>query len=164
MKKLYLLRHAESSRPKGVSDHERPINENGKKACKAMNAYILENKITPGVVLCSDAVRTMSTAKGIFAGRSDVNIAANKKLYNSTPGEILKEIAKIPDYVSSIMVVAHNPGIPQLAFILARQEDRGALIEIKTEYPTCALTEYSFNIEKWKDLEPGLGKFERLVK
>jgi len=162
MKRLYLLRHAESNHPQGVSDHDRPLNENGKRMCKNMNSYILENKIIPDVVLCSDALRTMSTAKAVFAG-VNINITANKKLYNSTVGEILKEIAKVNDNIFSVMVIGHNPAIQQLAFMLGRPEDKLLLKDVKNEYPPCTLIGYEINVAKWAEVQPELGKLERLA-
>ena len=88
-----------------------------------------------------------------------------------TPGQICSAVgllkeghAKTSDDITSIMAVAHNPGIQQLAFILAGQGDKTTLMEIKTEYPPCALTELSFNIKKWKDVELGMGILDRFVK
>lgn len=164
MKKLYLLRHAKSAHPQGIDDHNRPLDEEGKRECKVMSAYFIKNNVKPGLVLCSDSVRTTNTAKNIFQDIRTINIVYNKKLYNATAGEILKEIAKVPDDSAEIMVIGHNPGIGQLAFILAGQGDKDVLAQIKSEYPTCALTEYSFNIEKWNDIGPGVGKLERFVK
>lgn len=163
MKKLYLLRHAQSSNPQGVSDHSRQLDKIGKQECKSMQAYLIENNIHPALVLCSDSVRTTMTAKNIFNGISGINVTYNAKLYNATPGEILKEIAKISDDISSIMLIAHNPGIQQLAFILAGWGDKEMLGMIKSEYPTCALTEYSFNVDTWKNVQPGKGELDKFI-
>lgn len=161
MKKLYLLRHAQSGSKQALDDHSRTINAQGKQECKAMNAYIIQNNIKPEIILCSDAVRTQETGQAVFQGNNDIKITANKKLYQATPGEILKEIAKIDDSVGSVMIIAHNPGIGQLAKLLAGSGDMEIIKRIGTEYPTCGLTELSFNVERWKKIDPGSGVLER---
>jgi phosphohistidine phosphatase len=163
MKKLYLLRHAEAANPQGVGDHKRPLTENGKRMCKMMSQYLAEKNIAPEVVLCSDALRTMTTAKEVFSGRG-VKITANKKLYNANLGVILKELAKIGDDVVEMMVVGHNPAMQQLVLMLARPEDRISLQAVKAEYPPCTLTGYSFNISQWCEVEPGYGQLEMCIK
>ena len=171
MKKLYLLRHAQASNPQGMDDRDRPLLEAGRQECKKMNSYLQENNIKPEVVLCSDAVRTMQTANfvipRVFSTEKTeddvIQITPNKKLYLATPGEIIKEISKIDDEVNSIMVVAHNPGIQQLAVILAGSGNAEFINEIRIGYPTCALTEFSFDINNWKKIEPRSGVLESFV-
>jgi phosphohistidine phosphatase len=152
MKRIYLLRHAESANPQGISDHDRPLNANGKCMCKIMNNYILQNKILPDLVLCSDAVRTLDTAKAVFAGLS-VEISPNKKLYNASLGEIVREIGKVPCNINSIMVVGHNPAIQQLAAMLAMPADKPLLKEIRVEYPPCTFVAYQVDINKWAQIQ-----------
>ncbi len=164
MKKLYLLRHAKTGYPQGVDDHNRPLTRQGIAACQDMHDYLLVNNLIPQMAICSDAVRTISTTKNILHGNNSVTVTANKKLYLATPGEILKEIAKIPGNINSLMVVGHNPGIGQLAFMLAMQGDKTTLAEIKANYPTCALTIYLFNIEKWQEVQPATGILDRFIK
>ncbi len=163
MKKLYLLRHAEAANPEGMEDHDRPLNHRGTQECKKMDKYLTGNNIKPDIILCSDAIRTIQTAKNVFAGQNNINIILNKKLYLATPGEIIKEIAKISDKVNSAMIVAHNPGIEQLLRVLAGSGRLDILPYIKNQYPTCALTEFSFNVESWKNIEPGSGSLESFV-
>lgn len=163
IKKLYLLRHSESGHPKGVDDHNRPINANGKQECKIMNSYVLQSSVRPEVILCSDAVRTQETARAVFSGVETV-INYNKKLYQATPGEILKEIAKVAESVNSVAIVAHNPGIGQLAKLLAGSGNMQLVKEFSTEYPTCSLTEFSFDIKNWGDVEAGKGRLENFTR
>lgn len=161
MKKLYLLRHAQSSHPRGVDDKDRPLNERGKQECKAMNDYFRQNNINPDVVLSSDAMRTKSTAQEVCAG-INTEIVFIKKLYLATAGEIIKEIAKLDEKVGAVMLVAHNPGIHEFALILSDDNNKKHFAGA-AEYPTCALAEFLVNIEFWQDIEPGKGILQSLV-
>lgn len=156
LKKLYLLRHAKSDQNADVaSDKERPINPRGKKDCITIGNYLKANSIRPDLVLCSDAVRTTQTANNIFKTAGfDVPIVFLKELYLATPGEILKEIAKIDNSISSIMVICHNPGIHQLAAALVGNGDRQSILNINDGFPTNALAMLSLNTEKWAVIDP----------
>ncbi len=161
MKKLYLLRHAQSGHPPKVDDRDRPLNIRGIQECTAMHAYLSEHGIMPEMVICSDAIRTETTAREVFKG-IDANIIPVGKLYLATAGEIIKEINKIGDDVNLLMVVGHNPGIQQFAAVLAENNSK-AIFAGSREYRTCALAEFSVNISKWQDIEPGSGKLERFT-
>ncbi len=163
MKKLYLLRHAKASYPNGVEDKDRPLNERGVAACKQMNAYFKEHNIKPDMVLCSDSRRTTDTAKFVLQG-IDTKISYTKKLYLATPGEILKELVGINSEISSVLVIGHNPSIQQMVIILTGVGDINTLAQIKNKYPTCALTEFVFNINQWDNIEPGNGELLRFIK
>ena len=69
MKRLFLLRHAKSSRKdSSLPDHERPLAGRGRRESKAMAAYMREHRIDPALVLCSSAIRAMQTLDGVAPG------------------------------------------------------------------------------------------------
>lgn len=164
MKTLYLLRHAKSDYPNGISDHERPLNGRGKKACQFMGHYVRERGIAPEVILSSDAQRTRQTATLLLreAGiTTPVQYLA--RLYLATPGEILKELAKLPGNTDSVLAIGHNPGIEQLAAWLCHSGDADALTRLKTKYPTCGLATIRLDATGWKQLDPGSGVLESFI-
>ena len=62
MKTLYLLRHAKSDwGDSSLRDFDRPLNERGWKAAKAVGREMRERDLTPDLVLVSPAVRTKET-------------------------------------------------------------------------------------------------------
>lgn len=156
MKKLFLLRHAKSDYPANVNDdHERPLNKRGENDSRKMGEYFKKNNINPDVILCSDAKRTSSTIENIIrAAWFNKKPAFLKSLYLATPGEILKELAKIDNSNNSALVVAHNPGIEQLAKILIKTGNYEALSRIRIKYPTCALTILEINSANWQEINP----------
>jgi phosphohistidine phosphatase len=165
MKKLYILRHAKSDYPDNVSDdHERPLNKRGEKACNLIGDYLKTNNITPEVILSSDAVRTTQTINNILRAASyDINVQFSGKLYLATPGEILKEIAKISDDINSIMVVCHNPGAAQLAMMLTAGGDTDSINLMRTKYPTAGLACLTLKTETWKQVNPASGNLDKFV-
>ena len=164
MKQLYILRHAKSDYPAGTDDHERPLNKRGEKACKLMGKYIQENNIAPQAILCSDATRTTQTAKNIMRAAGIQNpISFSKTLYLATPGEILKEIAKVDDSIESVLIVAHNPGVEQLARLLTAAGDAESIARLKEKYPTAALACFSIDATSWKEINPASGNLDKFI-
>ena len=58
---------------------------------------------------------------------------------------MLAVVSELDDDVESAMIVAHDPGMSDLASRLSPEIDR---------MPTCAVAEFTFDVESWKDL-PG---------
>lgn len=164
VKNLYLLRHAKSDHPSGVEDHDRPLNRKGKEDAVEMGKFIAKTGV-PDVILCSDATRTQQTLQGVLRAFSlEPKTFYLKQLYLATPGEILREISKLGDEVTSVMVVAHNPGIHQLGVLLTGDITDAALFNsLRSKFPTCALAMLSTGIKSWNELEPGFCSLEKFV-
>lgn len=165
MKKLYLLRHAKSDYPANVRDDKnRPLNERGKNACKIMGAFLKENNIAPDMIISSDALRTKQTIKNIIDESCLRNkVDFTKNLYLASAGEILKEVAKINNNLNNVMVVAHNPGIQELAAILFKDGDEEKLRKIKTKYPTASLSSFILHTNSWSEIYPASCTLEFFV-
>lgn len=114
MKQIVLMRHAKSSwSDTSLSDKERPLNSRGKRDAPLIGTELVNRGIKPELLLVSSAERTKATAKKVA---SKLHIKTNEielsdELYCATASEI-EEIIKIaPEELSSIMIVAHNPGV-----------------------------------------------------
>lgn len=164
MKKLYILRHAKSDYPEGVDDHERPLNTRGEKSCIFMGRYFRENTIRPDVILSSDAMRTTQTINNILR-ESGCNVQPQftKKLYLATPGEILKELAKLDNSNSSAMVVCHSPGVQLLSAILTGSGDEDSIERLKRKYPTTGMACLTLATDSWQKIDPGCGHLDMFV-
>ena len=165
MKKLYILRHAKSDYPDDINDdHARPLNKKGQKDCKLIGNYLIQHNINLQVILSSDAVRTKETITNILrvsGNRTEVNFS--NKLYLATAGEIIKQIGKDAGDAESVMVVAHNPGVWQLAQILTQSGDYDLLKQLATKYPTASMACFSINIDNWQDLQPASAILDRFI-
>jgi phosphohistidine phosphatase len=165
MKKLFLLRHAKSDYPNNVNDdHARPLNKRGEADCRKIARYLKENNISPQAILASDATRTTSTINNLLRETaSATQVQFLSKLYLATPGEILKEVAKIDNSLQSAMIVAHNPGIEQLARILIKDGKPESLAKIRIKYPTCALTCLELDTDSWSRIDPQSGYLANFI-
>src|SRR5436190_4340385 len=121
MKRIYLLRHAKSSwRDEDLADHDRPLAGRGRKAAKAMARHLRHESIQPELVLVSTALRVRQTLERIepALGRRSVRVEA--ALYGASARSLLERLRAVPDTVTSVMIIGHNPGLQQLALDLAR--------------------------------------------
>jgi len=63
LSRLLLMRHAKSSWSDGeLTDHERPLNERGRRAASAVGAALTARGFAPEIIWSSDAKRTRETA------------------------------------------------------------------------------------------------------
>jgi phosphohistidine phosphatase len=125
MKTLYLLRHAEAEASSGLADndHGRLLSARGRIEARAVGDYMKTNGMTPDLVLGSDAIRTVSTARqaieGVFGNeKSPVHVQYDRKLYLAPMDTLLTHIQAVPSHISQLLVVGHNPGLAELATYL----------------------------------------------
>ncbi|MCF8605444.1 histidine phosphatase family protein [Gordonia sp. HY442] len=113
---LILLRHGKSDYPLGVADHERPLNERGRRQAALAGDWIRDDGHHIDAVLCSTAARTRLTLErtGIDAPTDYV-----ADIYGGTPDELL-EVLRIhaPADAETVLMVGHFPGMPETALTL----------------------------------------------
>ena len=146
-KKLALIRHAKSSwKDDSVTDHDRPLHKRGKHDAPMMGQRLLTREARPSLILTSTAKRARQTAKlmATSLGYPHEFIQSEKKLYLASPDLILSVVADQDDGFNDIFVVGHNPGITELAGLLA-----GLRID---NVPTCGIVALEADIESWSQL------------
>lgn len=161
MKRLYLLRHAKSSwdEPR-LADRDRPLAPRGRRASKAMAGHLREEGIAPALVLCSPSVRTRETLDRIgLEERSEARIEDH--LYDASPGDLLEVVHRVADEVGSVMLIAHNPGIQDLAIQLAGPGP--GIDRVRKKFPTAALATLEHD-GTWAELAPGTAELIAFVK
>jgi phosphohistidine phosphatase len=134
---LLLLRHAKSSYPSGVADHDRPLADMGIREAPLAGDWIRVHTPTVDAVLCSTATRTRQTLEraGI-----DAPVDYRDEIYDATPGTVLAAINAVDDGVSTLLVIAHEPAVSNLALGLAGPgSDADVVGEISAKYPTSAI-------------------------
>jgi phosphohistidine phosphatase len=166
MRTLLLMRHAKSSwlSPE-LDDHERPLNNRGTRDAPRMAKHMAASGWLPGMVLCSDAVRTRATLALMlleWPGRSP-RIAYDPALYLAEPAAILESIARAPADVGTLLVLGHNPGMHALALALTGRGEAITAGELSTRFPTCALAVLEFAGRGWSKLAPGSGTLRGFV-
>ena len=158
-KTLYLVRHAKSDwEDPALADRDRPLAARGRKAASTLADHIERSGISPALVLCSPARRTMDTLRLISGSfRDPVEILVEDELYGAPVGELLRRLRRVPAPTQSVMLIGHNPAIHELAIgllssgALRGASGAGSLKQLKVKFPTGAMATLAVP-GPWKDL------------
>jgi phosphohistidine phosphatase len=124
MRRLILLRHATAAHPLG-DDLARPLTAKGTREAAAAGRALATRGLNPDKVLVSPARRTQETwsaMQDFFPGAEVETVPA---LYDAPP-ETLLDAAMDETEADTVLVVAHNPGLHQLAYSLSIRAGRPA--------------------------------------
>ena len=170
MKRLYILRHAKAAPAEpGQDDHERALTMRGIADAEALARNLRKDQTRLGRVLVSTSARTVQTADLVLrelenAPRAEYQAA----LYLAEAGRIFAALQATQSRIESVMVIGHNPGLEELATMLAREpvrrKERERRDVLEEKFPTCALAVLDFDVERWRDLKPGEGKLVDFVR
>lgn len=157
IRNLLLLRHAEAAeRLAAQPDFDRPLTERGIQQAVKVGAYLQTNGWYPQLILASPAMRTHTTAQIVADAleypESDILLEAG--LYNGTVLQLFEAIRQVHADFTTVLLVAHNPGISYLGEWLTKVADStltpGGLLQIEFELPF------------WIDLHEGCGQWKRI--
>jgi phosphohistidine phosphatase len=156
MKTLYLLRHAKAEREAASgADFDRPLAARGKMDAAALGQTFAIDDAAPGIIVTSTSCRTLETVDHLTAGWPErPKIDADRQLYLAPGNRLLETLRKLDASVASAMIVAHNPGIEELAIRLAGTADNAALRRMQRKFPTCAMATYEVSVKSWSRLGP----------
>ncbi|MCB1203095.1 MAG: histidine phosphatase family protein [Verrucomicrobiae bacterium] len=160
MKEILLIRHGKSDwdHP-GLSDHDRPLNNRGRRDAPRMAAALRERGVVPGSIVTSTANRAATTAEVVAEGL-DVpgeRIIRIPDLYLASPRTILRVIQGLDESTDTVLLFGHNPGMHETVNLLCE----GGYVE---EFPTLAVAWIELPVEFWGEVEWGTGRLlERLV-
>ncbi len=136
MKYLTVIRHAKSSWDQpGVPDHDRVLNERGKRAAPAVAAFLHRTYFggdggerllpAPDRLVTSTAMRALTTAqimRETFQMPVD-SLMLDSKLYLASAGSILESVRALDEKWNHVCLFGHNPGLHEFADkILARAD------------------------------------------
>jgi phosphohistidine phosphatase len=152
-RRLYLLRHAKSSwEDPALDDEDRPLADRGLRAAAKIAQYARKAGIRPDLILCSPALRTRQTLECIVPSLgSGVDVSIERELYTADDELLIRRLRRVPETARSVMLIAHNPGLQDLALRLIGQS-RSAGLERK--FPAGALATLAVS-RPWADLRDG---------
>jgi phosphohistidine phosphatase len=151
MKAILLMRHAKAEPGvPGQRDFDRSLAARGHEDALRMGRVLAKLGAVPDAIVASPAVRAKETAEDAakamtFAG----SIRFERSLYDASGSAWLAVLRAAPSSADSILVVAHSPGIAEVAaFLLGASA--GAF-----DVPTCGLIALVDPAERWRDLGDG---------
>jgi len=106
------MRHAKSSWSSGAqSDHERPLNDRGRRDAPRVATALVDANWLPDLILSSDAQRTRETYDGMAVSfPRELPVEFLSSFYHAGLSAILDESPGVPDEIETLMVLGHNPG------------------------------------------------------
>ena len=150
MKRLTLMRHGNAQwKDPQISDFDRPLNRRGHSEAEAMGRRLLELQLVPTILLTSNARRAIQTADIIARalGISARNVRRVEPLYLAPADDILQMIQSTGPRIPHLMIVGHNPGLSEVAQLLAPNRGIGSL-------NTAAACSFTFDTNSWSAVVP----------
>ena len=147
MIELILVRHAKSDwdDPR-LADHDRPLNARGRSDAPVMAARLAGHLRSPSPpqgrperIVSSTALRARTTA-AVFSDALGVDLELDERLYGASARTLWETAAA--SGASSLLLVAHNPGMTVLAEALS---DGGI-----AHMPTCAVARFRWDDDDWE--------------
>jgi phosphohistidine phosphatase len=148
-RRLTLLRHAKSDWP-DVPDHDRPLAKRGRKDAPRIGRWLRTHGYVPEIVICSTALRTRQTWDLVapeLNGSAEVHF--DSRAYAASALTLLYLCRELPDACHAALLIAHNPGIEELAASLGGAPEPAGL-----RFPTAAVAVFEFT-GAWSTLAPG---------
>ncbi len=164
MHRLILLRHAKSTwDDPALSDHARPINARGRRSVAVMAAAMREHGLLPpDLVVVSSSRRTLQTMEAL-GPLEGARIEVLDDLYLAPRDRMLEALREVPDSAGTVLLIAHNPGLHDLALELAGDalDDSGGGA-LRGAYPTCGMAEFAVS-GAWGGLRAGRARLTRFL-
>ena len=118
-RRLILLRHAKSDWP-DVPDRDRPLAKRGRRDAPRIGRWLHEHGYQPDVVVVSAATRTRQTWDLVapeLGGSPAVHF--EPRAYAASALTLLYLAQELPARYRTALLIAHNPGLSELATSLA---------------------------------------------
>jgi phosphohistidine phosphatase len=159
MKYLTLIRHAKSDWETNASDHERPLNERGRRNVPVVGRFLARTYLgangnppllpRPDRLVTSTALRAKTTAELMQPelGVEATKIVLEPRAYLAEPKTLLQIVREFSDAWHHVMLFSHNSGISDFARKLLRRD------HLEEEMPTCAAALIELPWDSWAATE-----------
>ena len=119
---LVICRHADSNDPFPLQpDFERELTKNGQHQARITGKWLRDSFQKVDAILSSPAPRAGLTAR-LLASKlyfEEEQIEYVPDLYNARESVLMNILGKLPDHITRVVLVGHNPGITSLARTLS---------------------------------------------
>ena len=156
-RRLIVMRHAKSSwKAPAEADHDRPLNERGRRSAPAIAEELRNLGWEPQHILSSDAQRTRETAELLLREWEDgIQAEYNANLYLAGTEDLKSELCAVSDEVETLLVLGHNPGWETVVYRLCN-------VGVTMKTATAALLTTN-NCESWSDAFASDWELENVV-
>jgi phosphohistidine phosphatase len=171
MRRLMLLRHAKTEHhaPSG-HDQDRRLDERGRLDAAAIGTWIARHPPLPDTVLVSTAVRARQTWEIARDAMKDAVRARQPRvelldeLYGAEPTQLLRliRLAEVTN-PARLMLIGHNPGMHELALMLAGSGNAAAKKSLEDNLPTAGLAILDFAVDDWSEVAFRRGELVRFT-
>jgi len=161
-RRLILLRHAKSDWP-DVPDRDRPLAKRGRRDAPRVGRWLHEHGCRPDVVVCSAACRARQTWDLVapeLGGSPAVRF--EPRAYAASALTLLYLAQELPSRCRTALVIAHNPGLSDLASHLTAPAVTGNGPRPVISLPTAAVAILEFTGD-WASLTPGQARLVSLT-
>ncbi|MES2750262.1 MAG: histidine phosphatase family protein [Pseudomonadota bacterium] len=164
MRRLILLRHAKTERdaPSG-KDRDRRLDERGMQDGTDIGRWLVMHNYRPDLTLVSTATRTQQTWSLLQAEMPAARAEHLPDLYGADPSDLLSIIHGTGEKTRTLLILAHNPGLHELALALVAGGDAAGRRALAANLPTAAAAVIDFAIEDWNDVTFRSGQLECFV-
>jgi phosphohistidine phosphatase len=162
---LTILRHAKSDwGDPQLDDFDRPLNDRGRKAAKAIGDELKDRRVKFDLVFASPAVRVRETLDRVEGGYGKAfDVRFDQNLYGASLAALVDFVRAIPEQVHAPLLVGHNPGLQQLVLALTRDEDQKLRKSVEAKFPTAAVAIIELPAVRWDEVETGSGEIVELI-
>jgi len=146
MERLIIFRHGKAERGAASGeDFDRALTDRGREDAAALGRMLAMTGVVPDVALVSSAVRAVQTFEAARPSFPKAVVRTSRDLYLSSADQLLR--AARAEEAATVMVVAHNPGVHDLALRLAQAGDGpvAELARLREGYPTSATAVFRFD-------------------
>jgi len=153
MRHLILLRHAKTERDStSGEDYDRRLDERGQMDSELIGTWLSRQPVKPTLALVSSAVRARETWDIVAPCLPGCRAEFQDALYLANPLQIFKAIRNVPDSITSLLVLGHNPGLHELAWNLIGQAPPAEHAALAQNLPTCGTLMFDCPMSAWSQL------------
>jgi phosphohistidine phosphatase len=146
MRRLTVMRHGEARwKDPGTEDFARALSRRGIAGAQAMAGRLRELALVPDRLMTSPARRTEQTSD-IVAQELALparHVLREEGLYLASSAELLKIVQATGPRIAHLMIIAHNPGVSELAQALAPGKEAAQLA-------AAGLCSIAFETDDWR--------------
>jgi phosphohistidine phosphatase len=165
MRRLLLLRHAKTERDSSTGrDHDRVLDETGRIDAPAIGAALAKAGLVPDLALVSTAKRAVETWDLVsphLSPRPAMRMEGD--LYGAAPNALLGTVRATSPDIKQLMIVAHNPGLHELALGLVAKGQPDDLQILQNNLPTGAVVVIDFTTDDWKNIAFRSGHLKKII-